>query len=251
MLMTMTGANDYLHNDASSEIIYGVTSTAVANDSRVLGSYLALQTPGSYASNNPHMIMAVGNGVMWVADKGVNIEPGDYLISSDVSGHAMKDVGEYDLSYIIGRSAESIDWSAITSTIDGVKHAKISVFYENFTKDNRLAKTFTIDTASTTITLGTSSSTYALKLKNSLSFTDLGASDIAFAGNARFTSALPDSPAARAFVFNALNLADPTASVVTVQSASQNVLSVKANGDLIASGSATSTGLFTGSDLLS
>jgi hypothetical protein len=250
MLMTLTGSNSYLHDDSSSEIIYGVSSTAIANDSRVLGSYLALQTPGSYASNNPHMIMAVGNGVMWVADKGVNIEPGDYLISSDVAGHAMKDVGEYDLSYIIGRSAESVDWSTVTSTIDGVKHAKISVFYENFTKDNRLAKSFTIDTASTTITLGTSSSTYALKLKNSLSFTDLGASDVTFAGNARFTSALPDSPAARAFVFNALNLADPTASVVTVQAASQNVLSVKANGDLIASGSVTAAQFITGTSTL-
>ena len=39
--------------------------------------------------------MAVGNGDMWVVDNGDNIEVGDYLISSQILGHAMKDTGVY------------------------------------------------------------------------------------------------------------------------------------------------------------
>ena len=103
-----------------------------------MGAYLALQNPTSPADvNNPHLIMAVGNGEMWVADKGEDLEIGDYLISSDVSGHAMKDVGEFDVANIIARVAEPIKWNEVSLTIDGVKHKKVSVFFESFIKNHK------------------------------------------------------------------------------------------------------------------
>ncbi len=137
MLVSLTGDNRNLHNNPQSEIVYGVTKTAIANDSKVMGSYLALQESNkAYDESNPHLIMAVGNGEVWVADKGENINIGDYLISSDVAGHAQKDAGEFIVSHIIAKAAESIDWSSVTTEIDGVKHKKISVFFESFDKSN-------------------------------------------------------------------------------------------------------------------
>ena len=116
MLVSMTGTNERLGDRATSEIVYGIVKSTVANDSKLLGTYLSLQDPSDDASlSNPHLIAAVGNGPMWIADKGANIAVGDYLISSDITGHAMKDDGTHAVSYIIGRATENIDWSTAVS----------------------------------------------------------------------------------------------------------------------------------------
>ena len=77
-----------------------------------------------------HVIMSVGNGNVWIADMGQDIQPGDYLISSTVAGHAMKDDRSEELSHIIGRAAEFIVWSEVSDTVDGVKHKKISILFD-------------------------------------------------------------------------------------------------------------------------
>ena len=153
-LVSLSGLNEFLNDNSEAEIIYGVTSTAEVNDPHVLGSYLALQNPGSYSKMNPYLVMAVGNGDMLVTDGGSNIAAGDFLISSAVSGHGMKDTGTFDQSYIVARAAEAVNWSSVTSTLDGVKHKRISVFYESFVKDNRFGKTFIVSSTAATMTLG-------------------------------------------------------------------------------------------------
>jgi predicted RecA/RadA family phage recombinase len=137
ILVSLTGENRYLNDKQASEIIYGITKTAIVNDSRVMGAYLSLQEPSkAHSSSNPHLVMAVGNGEMWVADKGANVNIGDYFISSDVEGHAEKDMGSHMISHIVARAAESIDWTHVSTNINGVKHKKISVFFEAFDKNN-------------------------------------------------------------------------------------------------------------------
>jgi len=144
--VTLSGDNKYLEDNPNSEILYGVEQSNTANDSKILGAYLSLQNPNSPPSvENPHMIMAVGNGTVWVVDNGEDLTQGDYLISSDVAGHAMRDNNEYDISYIIGRVAEPVKWSNIIQTINGIKHKQVSVFFESFIRDHKsekLAKTF-------------------------------------------------------------------------------------------------------------
>ena len=137
MLVSLTGENKYLHNNPNSEILYGIQVTSVVNDEKVMGSYLALQESNKARDeHNPHLVMAVGNGDVWVADKGDNINIGDYLISSDIAGHAQKDTGEFIVSHIVARAAESIDWTHVSEQTNGVKHKKISVFFEAFDKNN-------------------------------------------------------------------------------------------------------------------
>ncbi|MGH1469324.1 MAG: hypothetical protein ACRBBP_10690, partial [Bdellovibrionales bacterium] len=136
-LVSFRGRNIYNNNNTESEIIYGAVETSKANDSKVLGAYLGVEEGGSPRSDkNPDLIMAVGNGVMWVADKGEDVSIGDYLISSSTKGHAMKDPETYPVSYIVARAAESVNWDEVISTFEGVKHKRISVTYEAFTKES-------------------------------------------------------------------------------------------------------------------
>lgn len=136
-LVTLTGNNAHLGDRAESEFLYGVKNTTAANDPNVMGVYLSVQEPSQPQSHlNPSLIMAVGNGDVWVVDNGKNLSSSDYLISSDVAGHAMADPGNYAVSHIFAKVAEPVDWSTVTETINGRKHKKVSVFFTSFDKPN-------------------------------------------------------------------------------------------------------------------
>jgi hypothetical protein len=135
MLVSMTGANERLNEQPTSEIIYGFARTQRYNDPGVLGAYLARQ--GETTNGTPiSLVMAVGNGEMWVVDSGTPLAVGDYLIASDVAGHAMKDDAHAPVSHVVGRVAEPIDWSDAEVMADGHRHKLVSVFFDNFSKDN-------------------------------------------------------------------------------------------------------------------
>jgi hypothetical protein len=139
MLVFMTGINRNLNDNPSSEILYGIEPTSTKNDPAVLGSFLALLEPGlDPSATNPHLVMSEGNGEVWVADMGQDIKPGDYLISSAVPGHAMKDDRSEKISHIIGRAAEPILWDEVSDTFDGVKHKKISILFNSFALNNQI-----------------------------------------------------------------------------------------------------------------
>lgn len=142
LLVSMTGENRR-QAGADSEVIYGITLTRTANDPRCLGAYLAREEPKRKSTDaNPHQIMAVGNGEMWVTDDGGDIEPGDFLISSRVPGCAMKDDPDrFSIGNICARSASRVRWADIEPDARGIKRQKISVLFESFQRDSRAART--------------------------------------------------------------------------------------------------------------
>src|SRR5262249_17428202 len=139
-LVSLTGENRHIHDTLSAEIVYGVRPSAIANDSTCMGSFLGLQDRTKPADkDNPYLVMAVGNGNMYVAESSTgNIEPGDYLISSDVLGSAMKDDPKrFPVGHIVARAGEPVNWSDIDSPADGsAKRKVISVFFESFVRDS-------------------------------------------------------------------------------------------------------------------
>ncbi|MBK8910381.1 MAG: hypothetical protein IPM61_03550 [Chlorobi bacterium] len=138
MLATLTGNNQYLRDNPNAEILYGVALSTRPNDPRILGAFLARQeSTRKLDKENPFLVMAVGNGEMWVTDEAGAIAIGDYLISSSTPGHAMRDNGRFDTSYIIARAAEPVDWSHVTGIEKQAKRKKISILFENFTRLNR------------------------------------------------------------------------------------------------------------------
>ncbi len=136
-LMQLSGDNQSYNNDPASEILYGMEETTTENSSTVIGSYLSVLEPALPESvANPTLVMAVGNGAMWIADQGEDITRGDYLISSNVAGHAELDPQTDSNSNIIARASEDIHWDDVTAEINGVKHKRITVFFENFVRPN-------------------------------------------------------------------------------------------------------------------
>jgi hypothetical protein len=143
-LMVMTGENHRRSDDPGAEPVYGVAPSTTPNNPRCLGAYLGVLEPSNPPSfDNPHQIMAVGNGEMWVVDSGSgdgggrDIEPGDYLISSDVEGHAMlDDAVRFPVGHVIARAAEPVDWEGVTDRVDGRRRQRVSVFFESFERGN-------------------------------------------------------------------------------------------------------------------
>lgn len=135
-VVSMTGDNKRRDmSDFTSEPFYGIAETAQANDPRVLGAYFG-RGAGDWTFDNPDQVMSVGNGDMWVDDEGGDIQPGDYLVSSNLKGYAMKDTGQFAESYIIARASDDVNWSHETAIINGHKVKKISVLFTQFSRLN-------------------------------------------------------------------------------------------------------------------
>jgi hypothetical protein len=135
-LVTMTGDNRRLNESPGSELIYGVARAQRYNDPAILGAYLGPQGSTTVQGTPISLVMAVGNGEMWVMDSGAPLAVGDYLISSAVPGHAMKDDARAPISHVVARVAEPVDWRDAETLADGRRHKRVSVLFDNFSKDN-------------------------------------------------------------------------------------------------------------------
>lgn len=134
-LVRLTGENRRLHGE-NGEIIYGIEPTRTANDPACLGAYLGHEDgAASEGEASPHLVAAVGNGEMWVVQSAGDIEPGDYLVASDVEGCAMKDdPRRFATGHVLARAAERVRWSDAAPDATGRRRAKISVFFESFAR---------------------------------------------------------------------------------------------------------------------
>jgi hypothetical protein len=151
-LVSMTGDNTILGNkDASKvegETVYGVRASQRPNDPAVLGVYMGSIDAEDYNHATPiAQIAAVGNADMFVVDNGTGepITPGDYLISSNVTGSAMKlDPARFPVGHVIAKAAGNVDWSSVPADAAGVKRARVSVLFTSFTHtDPSLAERLT------------------------------------------------------------------------------------------------------------
>jgi hypothetical protein len=136
-LVSLTGNNAY--RPGSPEPIYGVNKTAIANDPNVLGALLGISDGSqTYSEDNPYLVMAAGNGDVWVADNGSgNVNIGDPLLSSgDLSGYAMRDNGRYQISHVFAKAAEPINWDTVSDTINGIKVKKVSILFSYYNHEN-------------------------------------------------------------------------------------------------------------------
>ncbi len=135
-LVRMTGNNLTLVDEPDAEVVYAIAPTTTPNDPACLGAYLAAQSLPDGADVAPHLVMAAGNGDMWVTDSGAgDIEPGDALISSDVPGCAMKDDPDrFAVGHIVARAAQRVEWDSVPPGADGVRRARVSVLFGAFTR---------------------------------------------------------------------------------------------------------------------
>lgn len=138
-VVILTGKNAKYNNAKNGETLYGIKYSSEPNDKKVLGAYLGVLNPADSVSMcNPHQIMAVGNGKMWVTNEGGDIKSGDFLITSSTKGMAMKDNGFYPVSYICARAVEKVNWRRVKPDADGVKKVLLNVSYESFAIENNV-----------------------------------------------------------------------------------------------------------------
>jgi hypothetical protein len=91
--------------------------------------------------------MAVGNGEMWVVNTGRDIEPGDYLISSDVPGCAMlDDPTRFHISNVIAKAAERVHWKDVPVPTTGPQQHHLSVLFTSFAISRTAAADQTLQT---------------------------------------------------------------------------------------------------------
>jgi len=136
-LVVLTGDNGNLHNDPTAEVIYGIAPCSERNQQTVLGAFLGLQEPEQPPGpENPYLVMAEGNGEVWVTDAGGDIHTGDYLISSPLAGHAQRDDRISAESHVFARAAEAVRWSEVALDSDGIKRQRISILFGSFARSN-------------------------------------------------------------------------------------------------------------------
>lgn len=139
-LVSMTGENRRFGERDNSEVVYGIQETTRANDAGCLGVSLGpMESTKDLGPENPRLVAAVGNGELCVVDRGGgDLEPGDYLISSDVPGCAMKDDPEkFAVGHVVAKAAERIHWNDVPADESGVKRVRASVLFGSFVRDSR------------------------------------------------------------------------------------------------------------------
>jgi len=130
MLVSVNGQNRTLDGSDRGEPVYGVEVSDTPNCPKTLGAAIGYHAdPGL-----PLSVAAVGNGVLRVVDNGLgDIEPGDYLIASGLSGSAMLDDTErFPVGHIVAQAGQPVRWEDIDREPDGFRYAIIHVQFERF-----------------------------------------------------------------------------------------------------------------------
>ena len=95
---------------ATGETVFGIATTSIPEDPRVLGAYLA---PDFEHPERWHFVMAVGDGFLLVTDSNGDIGLGDFVTSSPRAGFGQRQSADRIMNYTVAKSMESVDWSKI------------------------------------------------------------------------------------------------------------------------------------------
>ena len=102
-------------NKDAQEPIYIIEETTVAKDKTVIGVY---GIPSTIGINSDCGIHSVGNGYILVCNEGGNIEVGDYICSSNIQGHGMKQEEAQLMNYTVAKATDNINWSTVTKRVE-------------------------------------------------------------------------------------------------------------------------------------
>lgn len=84
---------------------------------------------GTTSVGEMHVYNAIGEGQVLVTDVGGDIEIGDYICSSDVSGHGMKQDDDLLHNYTVAKALENVSFASIEADENGQKSVLIACTY--------------------------------------------------------------------------------------------------------------------------
>lgn len=91
---------------------YWVSTTTDSHDKAVLGVYSAhMRECPDEESRDKHSIFCLGDGHILVCSEGGDIEIGDYICSSNIEGHGMRQESSVLHGYSVAKATESVSWA--------------------------------------------------------------------------------------------------------------------------------------------
>ena len=109
-----------LTNTNNSKKVFGVISSTSSD----YEGYVAAWGVGE--SESQITVNSIGEGKVWVTNINGNIENGDYITTSEISGHGRLQDDDLLHNYTVAKCTETVDWSTVTDTIthNGVDYKK-------------------------------------------------------------------------------------------------------------------------------
>ena len=97
----------------TKQVDYVIGATTSEKDKAAFGIYSCNQDPDEIIGQNTgHQVFALGDGHVLVCSECGNIEIGDYICSSNTSGHGMKQDDDLLHNYTVAKATASVDWSS-------------------------------------------------------------------------------------------------------------------------------------------
>jgi len=109
-----------LTNTNNSKKVFGVISSTSSD----YEGYVAAWGVGE--SESQITVNSIGEGKVWVTNINGNIENGDYVTTSEISGHGRLQDDDLLHNYTVAKCTEAVDWSSVSTTINhnGVDYKK-------------------------------------------------------------------------------------------------------------------------------
>ena len=111
-------------NTNNSKKVYGVISSVDANQEKGFEGYI--ETWGVSEGETPILVNSLGEGRVWVTNINGNIENGDYVTTSEISGHGRLQDDDLLHNYTVAKCTETVNWSTIADIINhnGIDYKK-------------------------------------------------------------------------------------------------------------------------------
>mgnify|MGYP003150293371 CR=1 FL=1 len=103
---------DISYAEGSRAVFYNCIPSTSPNDSSVLGVYSNKLVNSEWGGGeNVHQVFSLGDGHILVCNEGGDITRGDYIASSNTTGHGMKQSDDLLHNYTIAKATESVVWA--------------------------------------------------------------------------------------------------------------------------------------------
>ena len=123
----MISTGNVIHREGISNAWVESTICTSAKNKAVVGVYNG--DWGTTSVGDMHVYNAIGEGQVLVTDVGGDIEIGDYICSSDVSGHGMKQDDDLLHNYTVAKALESVSFASVEADENGQKSVLIACTY--------------------------------------------------------------------------------------------------------------------------
>ena len=96
----------------SSKKVFGVIAS-------LEGSFEGMKAYSQQSEDETHIdVNSLGEGMVWVTNKNGEVQNGDYIVSSAITGLGQKQDDDVLRSSTVAKCTQDIDWNSVVDTVD-------------------------------------------------------------------------------------------------------------------------------------